>query len=135
MRGVVTFLIRQAKLLPMKPTLLLALFSFVLPLTAKGKAPTPEQPGANQQLRATLQTKTFAEVIFQDKSLAQCIAWMKEQGVPVEMSPAALEKTKDTRVTLTLHKVPAIETLKYLTNLTNTRYAIEDGKVTILPLE
>jgi|GEM_PF-5107603 len=113
---------------------LLAFFGSLLPLTAKENAAIPEKPGARQQLAATLQAKTFPEVVFQEQTLASCVAWMKKQGLPVELSAGAIEDTKQTRLTLTLHNVPAIELLKYVTNLTNTKYLIEDSKVTIQPL-
>ena len=115
------------------PLLAVALFCAATPLFAKEAAPKPESPIQRMEVEQALK-KVFQKVDFKDLKLSECADWLKKQGVPVEMSAAAVEATKDTRVTLTLNNIPALEVLKYITNLTNTKFSTEAGKVIIQPL-
>jgi hypothetical protein len=115
------------------PLLAVALMFAAGPLLAKELAPKPESPVQKLELEQALK-KVFPSVSFENLKMSACVDWLKKQGVPVEMSPAAVESTKDTTVTLELNNVPALEVLKYITNLTNTKFSTAGGKVTIYPL-
>jgi len=126
----------------MKAHFLSILLFFVSASIVQAAAPAPV-PGANADLARRAEKLIMPKVEFRESTVKEIVAFLNKAtkdldplkiGVPLELSPAVLEERNETRITLTLHNVPVIEVIKYVTNLANLRYAIEKDKVLISPL-
>jgi hypothetical protein len=98
-------------------------------------------------LKEKLKELVFPKVEFKEVRLSECVKWLKAQGVELEVSPdfnvedAGIQlangevlRPLDTKITLTLKEVPALEVIKYVTNLANVKYELKGGKVVVAPL-
>jgi hypothetical protein len=100
---------------------------------------------ARRELMRELSGKMIPAVAFKDSTLAECVTWLKTQGVSVEIAPEleegrrpeTIESTAEPkprpRVTMTLKAVPASEVIKYVANLTDTKIAPRNGKLCFVP--
>ncbi|WP_395741963.1 tol-pal system YbgF family protein [Prosthecobacter sp.] len=87
----------------------------------------------------------FPAVSFQDTSLADAVEFLRlksrdldtftatpgSKGVPIEVRTNAA--TASARITLDLKDVPMTEVLRYVTELSNTKYIVESNHLLILP--
>lgn len=97
-------------------------------------------------LAVELSKKEFPIVEFKEATLAECVHWLKAQGIGIEMSPefdapaggaaeAGGNAPASARVTLSLKNVPALEVIKCVANLANAQYRLRAGKVLLQPME
>jgi len=125
---------------------LMAAWLFAMPTPAQSLEPTRAERAARKEFMAQLRQKFFPLVEFKDATLAECVGWLKKQGVAVEIAPeletnpAAKLGASDAAqrpeqlVTLTVRGVPASEVIKYVANLTITNYEVKNGKLQFVPI-
>jgi hypothetical protein len=80
---------------------------------------------------AKLTKKIVPTVEFKKMSPADCLEWLKKEGVSLETTPGFAQETSDIRLTLFLRNVSALEALKQITSLSGTKFEIIDGKVMV----
>jgi hypothetical protein len=103
---------------------------FVAP--PKAPAKPDMDPGRVANIMARLQ-KLIPAVNFREASLSDAMSFLTQQtGVSIRLSAEAQATT--TKITLTLKNVPAIEVIKYVTNLASAKYRISGQGVEIVPL-
>jgi hypothetical protein len=94
---------------------------------AAGSKPLPKK-----ELTAELEKKIIPKLQLKEASVAEVVMFMKKLGIPVQATAEFERQTVDTKITLTLNKVPAMEVLKYVTNLSDTKFQVMDGKVLLM---
>lgn len=116
------------------------LFSLVLfCVVLMGALPAQESPVApgkltKEKVEALYTNKVIEKLEFQQITPMEFVAWLKARGLPVEVSEDFEKTTNNTKVTLALKNVPAMEVVKYVTNLTNTRYEVKESHILLSPM-
>jgi hypothetical protein len=110
--------------------LMLLVVTLLLPLPAQ-EASEASGKTTKKEITAQFTKKVFPKVSFKEASPTECMAWLKKQGLPLEMTPDFEKETAGVKVTLTLNNVPAMEVLKYVTNLSSTRFEVMDSHVLV----
>jgi hypothetical protein len=87
-----------------------------------------------EQTTARLKAKVFPKVEFKDSMVSECADWLTTQGLEVVLAPGLADAVVNTRITLSLRNVPAYEVLLYVTNLSNLKFEVVEGKVVLMPL-
>jgi hypothetical protein len=114
----------------------IVLLTFLLLAMFLSPAPAQQPSEASgkttkEEITTQFTKKVFPKVAFKEASPTECIAWLKKQGLPLETTPDFGRETENVKITLTLNNVPALEVLKYLTNLSNTRFEVMDSHVLV----
>jgi hypothetical protein len=102
------------------------------PLVAQEAAAgsTPSEPSKRQVIER-MQKLKLDRVEFREQTLAQCLDWLKTHGMPLTLDSKLEKKDLECKMTLTLENVPALEALKYVTNLSNTKFLVREGKFVV----
>ena len=110
-------------------------------------APLQKKAPASRTVAAvadSLKNIIFPKIDFRDATLTEIIQHLnikskeldpQKTGVPITITPSARQSTANVRITLTLKNVPQVEAIKYITNLANLAYRIEDWGVSVASLD
>jgi hypothetical protein len=86
---------------------------------------------SKEQTVARLNKLVLPTVSFNEVPLSECVGWLKGRGLAIELGPELAKKNPEPTVNLALKNVPAMEVVKSITKLTNTRFVVTKGKVTV----
>jgi hypothetical protein len=117
------------------PVLLAAMLT-VLPWSLPGQNEGVEAEQARLlrklEVMQRLNALRLASVDFRDSTLAECVEWLRERGVPIELSADLAKKAEKIRVTISGKEMKAAEVVKLLLKATKTqRINVDDGKMVI----